>query len=758
MYKSIKTLFSVVALVTLIFNLAPGNASALDPAPVEIRWFVGLGGGSDTAAVPIEQEVVDDFNAAHPDIHLTLEVQPNGPAQVILADQIANGNAPDIVGPVGWVGSNLFHDQWEDLDPLITAASYDTNQFPQELVDQLHSDIGQEGLPFAVYPSAIFFNTSLFVSAGLYYPPSRYGDQYEMPDGTMVDWNWDTVAAVAKLLTLDFNGKNALDPAFDENNIVQYGFTWQWENKPSYPGTYWKSGTNETFAVPGGSPGSYQARIPVAWKDSWAWIYDGIWGNEPFIPSAQVESSSDFFDGNAFDSGKIAMLENPVWYACCLGDVSGWDAAIMPSYNGQVAGRIDTDSFRIMKSSSHKTEAFTALSYLVDEGVQKLVIGSGSNPPAIFALPARPADQLPWRVSKHQQFPWVQNWKTFIAGLAYSDTPSAEGWMPNMNRSWNRSAEFFDLLRTTPNLNLDTEAESFRADLETIFNGAPPTDISLSSEDVDEGQSAGTQVGILSSTDPDSSTFDYSLCGGTGDNAFQINGDSLETAQIFDFETTSSYSVCIRSTDSLGLDTTKLFTITVNNIVETTVIFRSAGSQDGRILESTETSNQGGIVDTTSTLLYVGDDAQDKQYKSFISFNTSSLPEDAIITKVSFKFRHSGFVGNNMFDPSKTHGNLLMDIRMPYFGANASLVATDFQAGASKNSIGTLASASTPGWYTVILNDSAIPYVNLTSTTQLRLRFAKDDNDNMSADYLKIYSGDAPTANRPQLIVEYYIP
>jgi len=190
MQKRIKVLFSVIALIALTINLVPvSNASALDPAPVEIRWFVGLGGGSDTAAVPIEQEVVDDFNAAHPDIHLTLEVQPNGPAQVILADQIANGNAPDIVGPVGWFGSNLFHDQWEDLDPLITAASYDTGQFPQELVDQYQTDIGQEGLPFAMYPSAIYFNAPLFVAAGLYYPPSRYGDQYEMPDGTMVDWD-----------------------------------------------------------------------------------------------------------------------------------------------------------------------------------------------------------------------------------------------------------------------------------------------------------------------------------------------------------------------------------------------------------------------------------------------------------------------------------------------------------------------------------------------------------------------------------------
>jgi len=38
------------------------------------------------------------------------------------------------------------------------------------------------------------------------------------------------------------------------------------------------------------------------------------------------------------------------------------------------------------------------------------------------------------------------------------------------------------------------------------------------------------------------------------------------------------------------------------------------------------------------------------------------------------------------------------------------------------------------------------------------LRFTKDDNDDLSNDYLKIFSGDVGAANRPQLIVDYYVP
>ena len=35
------------------------------------------------------------------------------------------------------------------------------------------------GLPFAVYPSFIFYNQDLFTEAGLPLPPTKVGDMYE---------------------------------------------------------------------------------------------------------------------------------------------------------------------------------------------------------------------------------------------------------------------------------------------------------------------------------------------------------------------------------------------------------------------------------------------------------------------------------------------------------------------------------------------------------------------------------------------------
>jgi len=193
-------------------------------------------------------------------------------------------------------------------------------------------------------------------------------------------------------------------------------------------------------------------------------------------------------------------------------------------------------------------------------------------------------------------------------------------------------------------------------------------------------------------------------------------------------------------------------------IATLTLTTPSVGTKDGWILESAETSNQGGTMNSTDNLLYIGDNAQNKQYRSFLSFNTIGLPNNAVVTKVQLKIMIQGFAGGNMFTPTKTLGNLVMDINNPYFGNSTNLVASDFQAAANKNSVGVLGSLPATGWRTITLKSTAYSFINLTGMTQFRLRFQKDDNDDLGADYLTIYSGDAPTASRPQLIVKYYIP
>ncbi len=100
-----------------------------------------------------------------------------------------------------------------------------------------------------------------------------------------------------------------------------------------------------------------------------------------------------------------------------------------------------------------------------------------------------------------------------------------------------------------------------------------PTDITLSSASVFEEQLVGTEVGTLGTTDIDAGdTHTYSLVAGTGsaDNgSFSISGDRLLTAEVFDFETRSSYDIRIQTDDGNGGTFEKTFTITVIDINET---------------------------------------------------------------------------------------------------------------------------------------------------------------------------------------------
>jgi hypothetical protein len=52
-----------------------------------------------------------------------------------------------------------------------------------------------------------------------------------------------------------------------------------------------------------------------------------------------------------------------------------------------------------------------------------------------------------------------------------------------------------------------------------------------------------------------------------------------------------------------------------------------------------------------------------------------------------------------------------------------------------------------------------LQYINETGSTQFRLKFQLDDNDDLGADTIKFYSGDSVTLNyRPVLQIEYYVP
>ena len=153
---------------------APAEAAAPSGDRAQVRWFIGLGTGADAKQIPVEEALVKRFNDSQDKIELVMEVVPNVSARDTLATQIASGNGPDIIGPVGWDGSNSFFGQYLDLAPLIEKYGFDTEGLDPALINMYQSESGaQVGLPFLVFPAVSYYQKEMFDEAGLNYPPMQ---------------------------------------------------------------------------------------------------------------------------------------------------------------------------------------------------------------------------------------------------------------------------------------------------------------------------------------------------------------------------------------------------------------------------------------------------------------------------------------------------------------------------------------------------------------------------------------------------------
>jgi hypothetical protein len=186
-----------------------------------------------------------------------------------------------------------------------------------------------------------------------------------------------------------------------------------------------------------------------------------------------------------------------------------------------------------------------------------------------------------------------------------------------------------------------------------------------------------------------------------------------------------------------------------------TKTLKSQAKYDGWVLESGEFTGMGGTTDDSGNVLRLGDNNSDKQYRAILSFGTAAIPDNAVVTKVKLKVKRNKVTGT---DPMYTHDGLVVDIKKWKFSTLPVLQINDFQAKANKYKVGKFSTTLYSGWYKSVLYKGAYPYINKTGRTQFRLRFLLDDNDDNSADILKLYSGNAALAKRPKLIVKYYVP
>jgi gliding motility-associated-like protein len=137
-----------------------------------------------------------------------------------------------------------------------------------------------------------------------------------------------------------------------------------------------------------------------------------------------------------------------------------------------------------------------------------------------------------------------------------------------------------------------------------------PTDMALSASAINENAAANSAIGTLSSTDVDASnTFTYALVSGTGDTdnaSFNISGNALQITASPDFETKSSYTVRIKTTDQDGLTYEEAFVITINNVNEkpTDMVLSASSINENVTANSTVGTFTSTDADAANTFTY----------------------------------------------------------------------------------------------------------------------------------------------------------
>ncbi len=218
-----RLLFAVLLMLT--FALA---VQAQDDA-VTIN-IIGLRVIPDEVGTPLDlarQEFIATFQENHPNVTINaLEAPPEFDTQLLI--DLAAGTAPDVwyqdastLSRLVDSGNILDMNVCLDLVPELTL-----DRFSPTFLAIHERDDAIWGLPDGGTPMVMYYNPESFERAGVDLPSS--------------DWTWEEFLETTQRLTLDSAGRNRLDPDFDEDNVVQWGFRsrqfvfewiyWTWQN------------------------------------------------------------------------------------------------------------------------------------------------------------------------------------------------------------------------------------------------------------------------------------------------------------------------------------------------------------------------------------------------------------------------------------------------------------------------------------------------------------------------------------------------
>jgi multiple sugar transport system substrate-binding protein len=328
----------------------------------------------DNNQLPAYQACAAAFEKENPDIKVKITQTGWFDYWNALNTAFVSGTAPDVftnhlARNPEFIENNLL----VDLAPLIAKDKVPTNIYLGDLVKVWGRAGKQYGLPKDWDTIGIIYNKAMLEKAGID-PKSLWNLDWNPKDG-------GSFGQVIAKLTLDANGKTALDQGFDPKNVKQYGLLINGQ-VDGYGQVEWSH-----FAVSNGfkfSDGPWATHLNYddpKLAETIQWIADQM-KKGTIVPAANARQAGE---NGLFAAQKGAMALTGDWNVRWYEDNAKFDFGFAPLPKGPVGRRTMFNGLAdsIWVGSKHQDEAWKWVKFLASPEAQKIVAGYGVVFPAI---------------------------------------------------------------------------------------------------------------------------------------------------------------------------------------------------------------------------------------------------------------------------------------------------------------------------------------------------------------------------------------
>jgi len=348
-------------------------AAATATPPVTVRYMLW-----DSGQLPAYRQCAAAFEQQHPDIRIKFQQAGWGDYWTALSTGFIAGVAPDVftnhlAKAPDFVANGLL----EDLGPYIRRDGVDLTQYPPALVAGWARDGHQYALPKDWDTVALVVNLAHARQAGV-----------SLDELQHLDWNprdGGSFERVMRRLTLDRQGRNALDPQFDRRAVARYGYM--------TPGAGGMAGQIEWshFAVSNGfrfqdAPWA----LPYHYDDprlaeTLSWLA-GLPAKGIAVP---YQGGTGLGTSARFAAGQVAMVPDGAWMIGHFARLKGVESAWVPlpvGPGGQRASMLNGLGDSMWVGSRVKPQAWQWIRYLGSRACQQTVARTGVVLPAVNGL------------------------------------------------------------------------------------------------------------------------------------------------------------------------------------------------------------------------------------------------------------------------------------------------------------------------------------------------------------------------------------